>query len=173
MPKWTKRPNLPEVTKSWHSYMVRQTVLDFQQTVLQVLCEQAFVATKRQNELGFVSCFLCVPLACLGPGKISCLVLLLMTFPTNIQFILSRPIIHRSPTCRTTRRCCRRCRRWTTSSRTGWAASSGRSGTASPRRSSTPHSTAAGPTRTCSTSHTPAPPPSVSAVYYVTKCLVQ
>ena len=36
MPKWTKKPNLPEVTKSWHSYMVKQNVLDFQQTVLQV-----------------------------------------------------------------------------------------------------------------------------------------
>lgn len=35
-PKWTKKPNLPEVTKSWHSYMVKQSVLDFQQTVLQV-----------------------------------------------------------------------------------------------------------------------------------------
>ena len=36
MPKWTKKPNLPGVTISWHSYMVKQSVLDFQQTVLQV-----------------------------------------------------------------------------------------------------------------------------------------
>jgi len=34
--KWTKKPNLPEVTKSWHNVMVREVVQDFQATVLQV-----------------------------------------------------------------------------------------------------------------------------------------
>jgi len=34
--KWTKKPNLPEVTKSWHNVMVREMVQDFQATVLQV-----------------------------------------------------------------------------------------------------------------------------------------
>jgi actin-related protein len=34
--KWTKKPNLPEVTRSWHNHMVRNTVLDFQSSVLQV-----------------------------------------------------------------------------------------------------------------------------------------
>ncbi len=35
--KWTKKPNLPEVTKSWHNYMVKEVVQDFQTTVLQVI----------------------------------------------------------------------------------------------------------------------------------------
>jgi hypothetical protein len=35
-PKWTKKPNLPEVTKSWHNYMVKEVVQDFQATVCQV-----------------------------------------------------------------------------------------------------------------------------------------
>lgn len=26
-PKWTRKPNLPEVTKSWHSYMVKVLLL--------------------------------------------------------------------------------------------------------------------------------------------------
>jgi len=34
--KYTKKPNLPEVTKSWQNYMVKQVVQDFQQTILQV-----------------------------------------------------------------------------------------------------------------------------------------
>lgn len=34
--KWTKKPNLPEVTKSWHNYMVKEVVQDFQSAVLQV-----------------------------------------------------------------------------------------------------------------------------------------
>ncbi|KAK2721674.1 hypothetical protein QYM36_003843, partial [Artemia franciscana] len=35
-PKFTKKVNLPEVTKSWHDYMVKEVVQDFQATVLQV-----------------------------------------------------------------------------------------------------------------------------------------
>lgn len=34
--KWTKKNNLPEVTKSWHDYMIREVVQDFQHAVLQV-----------------------------------------------------------------------------------------------------------------------------------------
>ncbi len=34
--KWTKKSNLPEVTKSWHDYMAKEVVQDFQHTVLQV-----------------------------------------------------------------------------------------------------------------------------------------
>eukprot|EP00096_Caligus_rogercresseyi_P002992 TRINITY_DN1547_c0_g1_i1.p1 TRINITY_DN1547_c0_g1~~TRINITY_DN1547_c0_g1_i1.p1 ORF type:complete len:445 (-),score=148.46 TRINITY_DN1547_c0_g1_i1:117-1451(-) len=35
-PKWTKKKNLPEVTNSWHNYMVRGVVQDFQTSVFQV-----------------------------------------------------------------------------------------------------------------------------------------
>ncbi len=35
-PVWTKRKNLPEVTKSWHNYQVKKVVQDFQASVLQV-----------------------------------------------------------------------------------------------------------------------------------------
>lgn len=35
-PKWDKKPNLPEVTKSWHAYQCREVVRDFQHSVLQV-----------------------------------------------------------------------------------------------------------------------------------------
>jgi len=35
-PKWTKKTNLPEVTKSWSNYMVREVIRDFQASVLQV-----------------------------------------------------------------------------------------------------------------------------------------
>ena len=34
--KWTKKNNLPEVTKTWHDYMIREVVQDFQHAVLQV-----------------------------------------------------------------------------------------------------------------------------------------
>lgn len=35
--KWTKKSNLPEgITKSWHNYMVKQVIQDFQSSVLQV-----------------------------------------------------------------------------------------------------------------------------------------
>lgn len=34
--KWSKKPNLPEVTKSWHNYMIKEVIQDFQSTVLQV-----------------------------------------------------------------------------------------------------------------------------------------
>jgi len=34
--KWTRKSNLPEVTKSWHEYQIREVVRDFQQQVLQV-----------------------------------------------------------------------------------------------------------------------------------------
>merc|ERR1712209_30396 len=34
--QWTKKSNLPEVTKSWADYQVREVVRDFQQEVLQV-----------------------------------------------------------------------------------------------------------------------------------------
>lgn len=34
--KWTRRSNLPEVTKSWHNYMVREVLQDFQSSVLQI-----------------------------------------------------------------------------------------------------------------------------------------
>lgn len=32
-PKWTKRKNVPEVTKNWHNYMVKKVVQDFQVTL--------------------------------------------------------------------------------------------------------------------------------------------
>jgi len=35
-PKYTKKSNLPEVTKSWHNYMVKLVIQDFQATALQV-----------------------------------------------------------------------------------------------------------------------------------------
>lgn len=35
-PKWTKKSNLPEVTSSWHNYMSKCVVQDFQMSVLQV-----------------------------------------------------------------------------------------------------------------------------------------
>jgi len=35
-PHWTKRSNLPEVTKSWHDYQIKEMVRDFQHNVLQV-----------------------------------------------------------------------------------------------------------------------------------------
>lgn len=35
-PKWTKRPNLPTVTKSWHAYQTRGVVQDFQASTLQI-----------------------------------------------------------------------------------------------------------------------------------------
>ncbi|CAG0895603.1 unnamed protein product, partial [Darwinula stevensoni] len=34
--KWVKRKKLPEVSKSWHNYMVKEVVQDFQAAVLQV-----------------------------------------------------------------------------------------------------------------------------------------
>jgi len=33
--KWTRKSNLPEVTKSWHDYQIREVVRDFQHQVLQ------------------------------------------------------------------------------------------------------------------------------------------
>ncbi|CAN7983732.1 unnamed protein product [Ixodes hexagonus] len=36
-PRWTKKNNLPDVNKSWHNYMVKEVVQDFQSSVLQVL----------------------------------------------------------------------------------------------------------------------------------------
>lgn len=38
-PKWTKKNNLPDVTASWHNYMKREVVRDFQQTLLH--CSEA------------------------------------------------------------------------------------------------------------------------------------
>ena len=35
-PCWTKKTNLPEVTPSWHNYMQKRVIQDFQQSVLQV-----------------------------------------------------------------------------------------------------------------------------------------
>lgn len=35
-PRWTKKKNLPEVTKSFHNFMVKKLVQDFQATCLQV-----------------------------------------------------------------------------------------------------------------------------------------
>lgn len=35
-PCWSKKPNLPEVTQSWHNYQVKRVIQDFQQSVLQV-----------------------------------------------------------------------------------------------------------------------------------------
>jgi len=35
-PRWIKKKGLPEVTKSWHNYMVKKVIQDFQATVLQV-----------------------------------------------------------------------------------------------------------------------------------------
>ncbi|RWS15596.1 Actin-like protein 6A [Dinothrombium tinctorium] len=35
-PKWTRKTTIPEVTKSWHNYMVKEIVQDFQSAVLQV-----------------------------------------------------------------------------------------------------------------------------------------
>ena len=34
--KWTKKKDLPEVTKSWHDCMVKEVIQDFQHAVLQV-----------------------------------------------------------------------------------------------------------------------------------------
>ncbi|KAG8180479.1 hypothetical protein JTE90_026641 [Oedothorax gibbosus] len=34
--KWVKKSNLPEVTKSWHNYQVKEVLKDFQASVLQV-----------------------------------------------------------------------------------------------------------------------------------------
>ena len=34
--KWTKRKELPEVTKSWHDCMVKEVVQDYQHAILQV-----------------------------------------------------------------------------------------------------------------------------------------
>lgn len=34
--KWTKKKNIPEVTTSWHNYMVKKVIQDFQASVLQV-----------------------------------------------------------------------------------------------------------------------------------------
>uniref|UniRef100_T1JBA2 Uncharacterized protein n=1 Tax=Strigamia maritima TaxID=126957 RepID=T1JBA2_STRMM len=36
LPKYTRKPIIPEVTKSWHSYAVKEVLQDFQATVLQV-----------------------------------------------------------------------------------------------------------------------------------------
>ena len=38
--RWTKKPNLPDVTKSWYNYMVKEVIQDFQATVLQVYDSQ-------------------------------------------------------------------------------------------------------------------------------------
>ncbi|RWS32025.1 Actin-like protein 6A [Leptotrombidium deliense] len=35
-PKWVRKPNIPEVTKSWHNYMTKEVVQDYQSAVLQV-----------------------------------------------------------------------------------------------------------------------------------------
>ncbi|CAH0389108.1 unnamed protein product [Bemisia tabaci] len=35
-PKWTRKRNLPEVTTSWHDYMVKKVLQDYQQSVLQI-----------------------------------------------------------------------------------------------------------------------------------------
>ncbi|CAH0386569.1 unnamed protein product [Bemisia tabaci] len=35
-PKWTRKRNVPEVTTSWHDYMVKKVIQDFQQSVLQI-----------------------------------------------------------------------------------------------------------------------------------------
>lgn len=35
-PRWIKKKGLPDVTKSWHNYMVKKVIQDFQATVLQV-----------------------------------------------------------------------------------------------------------------------------------------
>lgn len=35
-PRWTKKKNLPEVSKSWHNYMVKKLIQDFQATTLQI-----------------------------------------------------------------------------------------------------------------------------------------
>jgi len=39
---WMKKYNLPEVTQSWHSYMIKEMVQDFQATVLQVRTSKHF-----------------------------------------------------------------------------------------------------------------------------------
>jgi len=36
VPIWKKKANLPEVTKSWHDYMIKEVLQDFQATTLQV-----------------------------------------------------------------------------------------------------------------------------------------
>lgn len=35
-PRWIPKKGLPEVTRSWHNYMVKKVIQDFQATVLQV-----------------------------------------------------------------------------------------------------------------------------------------
>ncbi|KAK7792971.1 hypothetical protein R5R35_007616 [Gryllus longicercus] len=39
--RWTQKKNLPEVTQSWHNYMTKKVVQDFQASVLQV-CETPY-----------------------------------------------------------------------------------------------------------------------------------
>lgn len=39
-PRWTRRSNIPEVTKSWHNYQVKQVIQDFQSSVLQIFDSQ-------------------------------------------------------------------------------------------------------------------------------------
>lgn len=34
--KWLRKNNIPEVTKSWHNYMVKEVIQDFQSSILQV-----------------------------------------------------------------------------------------------------------------------------------------
>lgn len=35
-PIWTRKKNIPEVTNSWHNFMCKSVIQDFQHTVLQV-----------------------------------------------------------------------------------------------------------------------------------------
>lgn len=34
--KWTRKPNIPEVTKSWHNFKVKEVIQDFQSTCLTI-----------------------------------------------------------------------------------------------------------------------------------------
>lgn len=38
-PKWSKKSNLADITASWHNYMKREVVRDFQETMLH--CSEA------------------------------------------------------------------------------------------------------------------------------------
>lgn len=39
--QWTRKTNIPEVTKSWHNYMLKEVVQDFQSVVLQA-CDSPY-----------------------------------------------------------------------------------------------------------------------------------
>lgn len=47
---WTKKTNVPNVTTSWHNYMMRSTIDDFKHSILQIT-EQPY----DENETNFLT----------------------------------------------------------------------------------------------------------------------